>query len=1100
MGRNGTLSALGRSGRLFAQTLAWLVVVASLVAAGVAVRLAQGPVSLKPLVPLLARALESAAPGIEVEIADSTLRWEGWQRGIDLRLIDVRVKGPDQEPIVQVNELQVGLSPLSLIERKLLIEEIEILNTRVRLIRSADGRFQLSLAGVEGTTAEGALLGGLLAPERDPAMPLSYLNRLRLTAARLDVIDSDGELLLAARVPTAGLRRASGGLAVDAVVIAAEGGETGELDLRGTFQPASGLLDLQAELSALNPAGFAATAAVLQPLAALDLPLRGTARLSVSSAGAVQSVHLKLTAGAGRLVLTEALAQALGQPLVAQTIAVKGGALAASARFADQVFEVSDFALDFVDGSAIHLPPPVDHPYPLRRLKARARGTAEHVVVELLDLDLAGPKISGTLDANRRATPLTAQVKLVAEGLPVDDFRRYWPPRLAPGGYKWCVEHLSEGRVERAELMAAIAQATGGLAVQSLSGTFHAKNVTVAYLPPLPAVRAVDGAARFNHNSLTIELASGTSLGLTIPGGTIALTDLEKPVEQIAIDILLDGPFRDVLDLISRPPLRYTERVGISPEQASGHARARVQLQFPLLNNLPMERIAVDVNGQVSGGVVERAVGGLSVTNGNLSVSVDDNGLAMNGTLAVDGIPASLDWREDFRASAAVKSRLRLITERFAVAKLAPLLPPEAELATILPDGDIASRIDLAVRKDGTQRIAVEADLTAAEVALAPAGWRKPPGTPANCTFEAILVKDRLVRVPSARCRGEGLDVGGRADFDKAGAVRQIELDRFEVGRNSATATAIRLDDGGWDIRAGGRSLDVEPLLRRTDAAKRDSSAKTPPPHLSVAVDVDAAWFSSSGRLDAVQLTATREKGLWSPVRATATVAAGAPVTLSLSPDPAGQRRLTLEAENAGATLSALGLFGDMRGGRLSLSGRFADGEPDRPLSGRLKVRDYQIVNAPLLARLLNIMALTGIADALRGEGISFSTLDAPFTWRNGTLQLTDAKAHGTSLGLTASGTVDVEAERVDVKGTIVPFYVINSALGRLPLIGELFTGGEAGGGVFAATYALSGPLTEPQIWINPLSIFGPGVLRHLFAVFDLLAPGESASPQAPPP
>ena len=1076
------------------------MVVAIVLAASAALRLAQGPVSLEAFTPVLERALASAAPGVQVEVGAATLGWAGWQRGIDVRLTDVQVVDADAEPLARVDALRIGLSPLSVIERRLLIEDIEFLHPRLRLIRAADGHFHVSLAGVEGTKADGTLLAGLLAGSRDPGLPLSYLDRIRLTEARLDVIDSDGEALLAARVPSAGLRRASGGLSVDAVVIAAEGDATGELDLRGSVEGETGMLNLQATLRALNPARFAGTAAVLKPLAALDLPLYGSASVRASGTGLVEALTLALTAESGRLVLTETLAQALGEPGLAQALTLKSGQLKATANFADQTFAVSELALDFADGSEIRLPPPVDHTYPLARLKARAEGTAAHAVLDVVELDLGGPTITATIEADRLASPPAARLKAVAQSLPVDDFHRYWPPRLAAGGYAWCVAHLSAGTVERAELAATIVQAPGGVAVQSLSGTFNARDVTVAYLPPLPAALGVGGVARFDLNSLTIELDGGRSLGLSLPTGTVVLHDFDKPVEAIAIDILLEGPFRDVLDLISRPPLRYTERVGIRPEQAGGDARARLQLQFPLVRDLPMERIALDVNGRVSDGVLERAVAGHAITNANLSVSVDDSGLELNGTLALAGIPANLDWREDFRARAPVKTKLTLIPERFAVAKLAPLLPPGTDVSAFLTGGDLGGRVELTQRQAGTTEIAVTADLSAAAVTLAPAGWSKQPGTPATCSVEAVLVKDTLTRIPRAVCRGEGLDVSARAEFDKTGAVRLVELDRFVVGRNDSIATVDHTEAGGWDIRIGGRSLDVEPLLRGGGAPKREAAPAQPPADLAVGIDVDSAWFHAGGKLDAVQLSAVRKKGVWSPVRAAAKVATGSEVTIELRPDTAGRRRLTIEAQNAGTTLRALGLFDDLRGGRLSMSGTFVDTEPDRPLTGRLRIMDYQIINAPLLARLLNIMALTGIADALRGEGISFSILDAPFIWRTGTLQLTDAKAHGTSLGLTASGTVEVEAERVDVKGTIVPFYVINSLLGRLPLIGGLFTGGEAGGGVFAATYALSGPLSEPQIWINPLSVFGPGVLRHLFAVFDLLAPGETVPPPAPPP
>ncbi|MBI2586475.1 MAG: hypothetical protein HYW28_11510, partial [Rhodospirillales bacterium] len=71
-----------------------------------------------------------------------------------------------------------------------------------------------------------------------------------------------------------------------------------------------------------------------------------------------------------------------------------------------------------------------------------------------------------------------------------------------------------------------------------------------------------------------------------------------------------------------------------------------------------------------------------------------------------------------------------------------------------------------------------------------------------------------------------------------------------------------------------------------------------------------------------------------------------------------------------------------------------------------------------------------------------------------------------------------------DINGTVVPAYAINSALGRLPVIGDIFTGGEKGGGVFAANFAMSGPTTDPKVTVNPLSALTPGIFRNVFDIF----------------
>ena len=107
----------------------------------------------------------------------------------------------------------------------------------------------------------------------------------------------------------------------------------------------------------------------------------------------------------------------------------------------------------------------------------------------------------------------------------------------------------------------------------------------------------------------------------------------------------------------------------------------------------------------------------------------------------------------------------------------------------------------------------------------------------------------------------------------------------------------------------------------------------------------------------------------------------------------------------------------------------------------------------------------------------------APFVLTEDTLELGESRAFSPSLGLTAKGRIDLRRNVADLQGTIVPAYFFNSLLGNIPLVGRLFSP-EAGGGLFAASYALRGPLGDPRVSVNPLSALTPGFLRGVFGLF----------------
>ena len=214
---------------------------------------------------------------------------------------------------------------------------------------------------------------------------------------------------------------------------------------------------------------------------------------------------------------------------------------------------------------------------------------------------------------------------------------------------------------------------------------------------------------------------------------------------------------------------------------------------------------------------------------------------------------------------------------------------------------------------------------------------------------------------------------------------------------------------------------------------------------------------------------------------------------VTLSPKN-GKRHLSVTAYDAGAVLKTFEFYKDIVGGKLMLEATFEDMSVDSNIMGTAKIHDFRLVDAPVLARLLSIASITGILDELDGEGLKFEKLEAPFSLESGIINLKNAKAGGLSLGITASGVLDRDAETLNIKGSVAPLDKVNSLLGRalrrVPLFGDLFSGGEKGGGLFAAEYSMVGPISDPEIKTNPLTALTPGIFRKIFQIL----PGKTTN------
>src|SRR6185369_6741078 len=154
----------------------------------------------------------------------------------------------------------------------------------------------------------------------------------------------------------------------------------------------------------------------------------------------------------------------------------------------------------------------------------------------------------------------------------------------------------------------------------------------------------------------------------------------------------------------------------------------------------------------------------------------------------------------------------------------------------------------------------------------------------------------------------------------------------------------------------------------------------------------------------------------------TARAPPNATVQLSVTPTNQG-RALSLNVTDMGAVLKSLGWLEGMFGGKAKLDAVFDDSKPSSPLRGRLTIDEYRLQKTTVVNDVLTVGALT---DALSSsEGIEFNQLIAAFTMDSGVLNLRNLRTAGSSIGITAAGTINTNNDTVQITGAIVPAYVI---------------------------------------------------------------------------
>lgn len=682
-----------------------------------------------------------------------------------------------------------------------------------------------------------------------------------------------------------------------------------------------------------------------------------------------------------------------------------------------------------------------------------------------------GPSVGVSGSVGDDGKTFDMNITAAVTAMPVDSLARYWPFGVKANVREWLTTNLAHGVLDRFEITAGGLAPSGHLEdfdLTQLGGGFTGHGIDVRYLkglPPIAGVERVEGA--FHARTLEIRTFGGAVRDVTAGDGLITIVNLGTPREDIDIRVPMKGPARTVLEVLNEEPLGYLNRIGMDPESVKGEvASADLRFAFPLFETLKLEDVLIDVTAKTSNLAVAGVVGGRDLTDGALTLQLDTKSLTTKGKGKIVDLPVSIEWKEIFDPQPK-EPRTRVVVRGKADA-------PALERFGLRPPAGVTGTADLtavlSVDRQKKQTLSVEADLKKTTLALRPLGWNKPEGTSATLKASTVLSGRKGAGYSvDLSLSGGGMDASGTLILDGASAVQGVRSGRVLGGQHDFGIEMSR-DGDLYRVTVTGRSLDARPAME--DMGK-DGDSRLPP--MDLTVNLDGLVFGDKRKLSKVAGHLRRSAERWSTFDVVAKDTTGAGVAAKLQPDGT----FTVGAENAGAALDSLDLTDRIKGGTLSIAGKVGP-EDAAPLDGTIQMTDYVMLDAPVLGHILSAMSLGGMLQLLRGEGLTFGKLDGRFHKAGSVITVSDLRTAGGALGLTLDGDLDLGRKKVAMRGTIVPVYGINRIIGQIPVLGDLLSGGE-GQGIFAATWDVSGSISDPSVSVNPLAVLAPGFLRNLF-------------------
>jgi hypothetical protein len=1058
----------------------------------VAWQLSKGPISLGFLSPYFEDMVNSSQNDVKLQLRDTILTWAGWEKNLDIRVIDVQVLSPDNILIGSVPEVSFSLSGSALLRGEIAPRTVEIFGPELKFQRSQDGNFDIGTVqagGLGNTPAIGLIREFLDHPSADN--PLRYLDRIEIISADVTLEDKALEKTWHAPATDVLLNKDSLGVNGRISLILVLDEKQTELELIGRYLSDEKRFDLTADLDKLSLVPFAPVLKELAPLKAFNMPLHGSVAISIPVDGGAESIRFDLNGGQGDLSLPAPFRKSV--PI--HSVSFKGSYTGDS-----QQTTIENLEVELGPNWMVNLPAPVNHNLPLRSFSMAgefdgAKGTLK---VSRFDGDLHGPSISMSGNASGLGLAGSVDVDIDSQisNVPINAIRRYWPKSIGSDAYKWISTHMSGGTLRLAKAKASLEiTEKGDLKINKIDGDMKIGGVDVAYFPPMASARVRQADITFNEKAMDIVLTGMTSKGLKLEKGTVRLTGLDEYDQYAEVRLAIEGSLKSKLNYIEQKPLQLASKIAFDPATAGGQAKTDLYLKFILENNLTLDQIVVSARSKIDDVKLSNVFLSRDIHDSSLDLKIDNAGMTLTGDVNFDAIPAQLVWRENFGSGQAYQSRYDLSAVIKDVRDIEDLGLDMSTLTDEYVSGAIGASIRFTIFDEVDRRLEIGADITEASMVAPGFGWEKKVGSAGRAEIVIDLERDVVVDIPSFSVKASDLLVRGAIKYAADGTgLNRIELRRVSYGRTDIEGAVIPKNDGGWEAGFHGKSFDLTKVWQDLIAGNANRIGEQfEIPNITLATEVEKVWLTETEYLKDVSGTFDYNDDLWQTVLLTSTLGEDTIFDLRIAPGSDGNRRLSIDSNNAGDAFRFLDFYDNMRGGALKVSGVYDDSTEGEPLTGEITVKDFRIANAPALARLVSILSLTGLLEMLDGEGLAFSTMDAPFVLHDGTLKFSEARASGVSLGFTASGNVYTHADVLDIEGTVVPAYALNSALGNIPLLGDILTGGEKGGGVFAANYSMTGSVEEPDVQVNPLSALTPGFLRNVFGIFD--TPGNKTIP-----
>ncbi|MGB8624434.1 MAG: DUF3971 domain-containing protein, partial [Paracoccaceae bacterium] len=698
-----------------------------------------------------------------------------------VHLTDVTVADAGDRPLARMPDLSLTLIARPLLGGSVMVRRVALNGAELTLRRGADGQFDIALGNAVAPTMGAGSLGEVLGQiDNAFALPgLASVQGVSIEDLHLKYVDAragrswqvDGGLMTLDQTATDVSARLFFSLTNDM-------GVPSEVAMSFDTVKGSPETRMSANFSDMPSSDIATQSPALTFLKVIDAPISGALRTGVDADGSLAPLNAALEIGAGALRPVEEAApirfdrgksyftyNPAQDKITFDEISVDTDAVRVQA-------EGHAYLRDQVNG----WPTSLVAQFQFRQVALSPRGVFEEPAVftgGAADLKLALDPFTATIgqvvltdetgadyrgSGSVRARPDGWQVDLdlALNRITDDRLLALWPVDLVPRTREWVSDNVQGGLIF--DVKAALRLAADKAPVAAL--TYEFRDATVRFMKTMPPVENGYGYSTIQGKTFTLVLDSGT---VTAPsGGTVDAAGTVMRVPDITqrpatgeITLNTESSVEAVLSVLDQPPLEIMSRAGQPVDLVDGRARMKAVLRLPLKDGTQPKDVRFSVAGTLNGISSRKIVPGRVLEARSLSLSADNEQIAISGEAQLDGVPVQGVWTQAIGAGTEGQSRVEGTVE---------LSQRALDAFNIgLPRGSVSGRgvgnIALDLKEGQPTKFTLTSDLNRVGLRLDGAGWSKPAGEKGSLRVTGSLGAPPVI--DSLALSGPGLDASG---------------------------------------------------------------------------------------------------------------------------------------------------------------------------------------------------------------------------------------------------------------------------------------------------------------------------------------------------